>query len=137
MYAFNRDRPVKFNNGTQYIPDIMCINLDGKTKTYFEYERGNHAQKSFDDKCDKMCIATQYLNFVAPNRKELVKKLYPLVHDWVKARGVSEYHNYVVRLTTPTELKKCYLSEHSWLVVFDPTKSVDPIISKINLDFFS
>jgi len=136
VYAFNRDRPVKFNNGTQYIPDVTCVNLDGKTKTYFEYERGNHPQKSFNEKCDKMRVATRVLNFVAPNRQELVKKLYPLVQEWVKARGQSEYHDYLIRLTTPIELRKCYLSEHSWLVVFDPSKSVEPT-SKINLDFFS
>ena len=130
--VFNRDIPVQFNNGTQYIPDVQCLNLDGETKTYFEYERGFHTQKNFDEKLDKMCYATRVLNFVSPNSKELVNRLYPLVKDWVK-RKVGR-RNVIVRLTTPKELQKCNLSDHSWLVVFDLSQGVEPVACKVDLD---
>ena len=132
--AFNRTQPVKFTDGTQYIPDVMCLNHDGKTKTYFEYERGHHSQKNFNEKCDKMRIATKILNFVAPNQKDMVKRLYPLVEEWVKAKGVSEYNDYAIRLTTARTFQKCHLSDQSWLIVFDPTKSLEPITCTVDLD---
>ena len=132
VYAFNRTQPVKFSDGTQYIPDVMCRNLDGKTKTYFEYERGNHTQKNFNAKCDKICFATTVLNFVAPNREDLARKLYPLMKEWVRKKGVFDISSTVVRLTTSKELQTCYLSDESWLIIFDLSKSIEPIICNID-----
>ena len=134
VYTFNRAQPLRFDNGTQYIPDIMCRNLDGKTKTYFEYERGNHTQKDFNAKCDKMCIVTEVLNFVAPNQKDLAKKLYPLIKEWIKKKGSSEYSNTIIRLTTPRDLKACRLNEHAWKIVFDLSQGIEPVICNVQVD---
>jgi len=131
VHVFNRSRPVRFNNGTQYIPDVMCIEHESNGRTYFEYERGNHTQKDFNEKCDKMCIATRYLNFVAPNRKALVNRLYPLAKGWVKKKGCNESSNIIIRLTTSKELQKCQLSDHAWLVVFDLGQSVTPVVCEV------
>ena len=132
--SFNRTQPIEFESGKRYIPDIMCKNWDSDSKTYFEYERGFHNHHNFNEKCEKMRSVTRYLNFVAPNQKELVNRLYPLVKDWIKKIGQFEYHNFLVRLTTPTELQKCHLSNHSWLVVFNPAKSIEPVVCKVKLD---
>jgi len=134
VYVFNRTNPIRFTDGTQYIPDVKCVYPDGKGITYFEYERGFHTQKDFNNKCNKMCVATRVLNFVAPNRKSLIKKVYPLVKEWVKKRGICEFVPSIIRLTTSKELQKCHLSKESWLIVFDNGKSLEPIICKVKLD---
>jgi len=133
VHAFNRAQPEKFSDGTQYIPDIYCTAHEGTLKTYFEYERGFHTQKDFNRKCDKMCNVTRYLNFVAPNRRDLIRRLYPLVKGWVKEKGQCDESNIIVRLTTPKELQKCSLSDESWLIVFKLRKSIDPIICKVEV----
>ena len=74
------------------------------------------------------------LNFVAPNRKDMINKLYPLVKEWVRKKGVCDTGTATVRLTTSKELQKCRLSDASWLIVFDLSKSTELVACKVDLN---
>ena len=133
VHVYNRVNAVKFKDGTQYIPDIICLQNDNRFSVFYEYERGTHTQKDFNAKCDKMCRVTRTMNFVAPNRKIMIKRLLPQIEAWIRTRGRESIVRQIIRLTTSKELQTCSLSDESWLIVFDMSKSDKPE-SKVKLD---
>ena len=96
---------------------------------YIEYERGLQTQSDFNAKCNKMCKVTRFLNFVAPNRGTVLKRLKPQVDAWIASRGKDSLRNIKVRITTPIELRNANINE-AWLVVYDLNRSTDPVINQ-------
>lgn len=134
VHTFNRGNAVKFLDGTQYIPDLICLPREDGPREFYEYERGLHTQKDFNTKCNKMCKATQTLNFVAPNKDIIKRRLYPQVKEWIKSRGQMGIASKIIRITTPKELQKCSLSEESWLIVWDMKQSEKPVVCKMKVN---
>ena len=126
IHIFNRRRAIPLPNHRQYIPDIICIPKQGSYTEYIEYERGTHTQADFEVKCSKMCKVTRYLNFVAPNRTVLLKRLRPQIEAWIASRGVESLRNIRIRLSTPAELRTANINE-AWLVVYDLNKGAAAI----------
>lgn len=121
IHIFNRKRAIPLPNHRQYIPDIICIPKQGSYTEYIEYERGTHVQDDFNVKCNKMCKVTRYLNFVAPNRSVLLKRLQPQIEAWIASRSIESLRNIRIRLSTPMELRTSNISD-AWLIVYDLNK---------------
>jgi len=131
VIAFNRSIAINIGDGRKYIPDITGITEEGE-RIYFEYERGTHTQKDFNEKCNKMCRVTESLNFIVQNKDILEKRLFPQVKEWIKSRGGQRgLQNITIGLTTPVELRKCNLSDESWLIVYNMDVSDTPVINKM------
>lgn len=123
---FNRDRALNISGNRKYIPDVIALPVKGNFTEYIEYERGFHTQPDFNAKCNKMCKVTRFVNFVAPNKTVLTKKLRPQVEAWIRERGIESIKNIRVRLTTPTELRVADPSD-AWLIVYDLSKGPEPV----------
>lgn len=123
---FNRDRAVNISGNRKYVPDIIAFPAKGSYTEYIEYERGYHTQPDFNAKCNKMCKVTRFLNFVAPNRQILIKKLCPQVEAWIQERGIEGIRNIRIRLSTPVELRAAS-STDAWLIVYDLSKGAKPV----------
>ncbi len=125
VHSYNRSQAIPLPNGESYIPDIICI---GRHREYIEYERGNHTQSDFNKKCNKMAQVTRYLNFVAPNKEILSKKIIPQINAWIAARDVKSLRNIKIRATTPLALKESENEDNlNWLVIYDLRKGPDPV----------
>ena len=122
---FNRHNAIEISENKKYVPDIICIPLQGRYSEYIEYERGHHTQQDFNAKCNKMCKVTRFLNFVVPNRGVLSKILRPQIEAWIAERGRDGLRNIKIRITTPTELRMG--ANDAWLIVYDLNKGVQPV----------
>lgn len=126
VHIFNRNRAVSVSGNKQYVPDVIALPNKGNFTEYIEYERGFHTQPDFNAKCNKMCKVTRFVNFVAPNKTVLMKKLRPQVESWIQERGIESIRNIRVRLTTPNELRGSN-PEDAWLIVYDLSKGSEPV----------
>lgn len=126
VHIFNRNRAIHISGNRQYVPDVIALPVKGNFTEYIEYERGFHTQADFNAKCNKMCKVTRFVNFVAPNKTVLIKKLKPQVDAWIKERGLEGIKNIRVRLTTPNELRVADPAD-AWLIVYDLSKDPEPI----------
>ena len=126
IHIFNRKRAIPLPNQRQYIPDIICIPKQGHYTEYIEYERGTHTQDDFNVKCNKMCKVTRYLNFVAPNRSVLLKRLRVQIEAWIASRNIESLRNIRIRLSTPMELRTSNIND-AWLIVYDLNKGAAAI----------
>lgn len=117
----NRKNPIKINEGISYIPDIICVDVNG-VKSYYEYECGNHTQTNFNAKCNKMCSVTSVLNFIVPNRS-CAEKIRSEIEKWIDNRGAASLKNVTVRVNTVLQLEGKSLSDNkNWKYVFEPGK---------------
>lgn len=73
-----------------------------------------------------MCKVTRFLNFVAPNRQVLLKKLRPQIESWIQERGADRIKNIHIRLTTPAELRDSDPT-NAWLIIYDLNKGTEPV----------
>ena len=126
VHIFNRSRAITVSGNRKYVPDVVALPVQGNFTEYIEYERGFHTQPDFNAKCNKMCKVTRFVNFVAPNKTVLMKKLRPQVETWIQERGIESIRNIRVRLTTPSELKNSDPND-AWLIVYDLSKGPEPV----------
>lgn len=126
VHIFNRKRAIPISGDIKYIPDLICIPVKGHYSEYIEYERGTHTQTDFNVKCNKMCKVTRFLNFVAPNRTVVMKRLRPQIDKWIEERGAESLKNIHIRITTPSELRTADIND-AWLIVYDLNKGAEPI----------
>ena len=124
---FNRSRAKPVKGGLQYVADIIAIPVAGKYTEYFEYERGFTKQPDFNAKCNKMAQVMRFLNFIAPNKETIIKRIRPQVDDWIATRGQESLRTLKIRLTTPQELRSP-TGDNAWLVVYDLNKGTEPVI---------
>ena len=119
---------IQINEGTYWIPDIVCVNNEGN-KSYYEYETGHTSQTDFNAKCNKMTKVTDTLNFLAPNGT-VVTTLTDQVSKWVKNRGIGSLKSITVRITSKEQIKgRNLVKNENWKVVFLLNKSEDPKIN--------
>lgn len=126
VQIFNRSRAISISGNRKYVPDVIALPVKGSYTEYIEYERGYHTQPDFNAKCNKMCRVTRFLNFVAPNRSVLIKKLRPQVEAWIQGRGIEGLKNLRIRLSTPAELRIADPAD-AWLIVYDLSKGPEPV----------
>lgn len=126
VQIFNRSRAISISENRKYVPDIIALPITGSYTEYMEYERGYHTQPDFNAKCNKMCKVTRFLNFVAPNRQVLLKKLRPQIESWIQERGADRIKNIHIRLTTPAELRDSDPT-NAWLIIYDLNKGTEPV----------
>lgn len=55
------------NKNVTYIPDILAVFKESNYTCYFEYERGNSADETIIEKCNKMCHFTRNMYFLTNN----------------------------------------------------------------------
>ncbi|MDR0287925.1 MAG: hypothetical protein LBI03_09530 [Clostridiales bacterium] len=125
--VFNRSHPKVLDNGLQYVADLVCVPLQAKYVEYVEYERGNHTYSDFNNKCNKMCKFTRFLNFVVPNREIILKKLKPQIDNWIKSRSQESIKTIKIRVTTPPELQKNENMQDAWILVYDMSQGIEPV----------
>ena len=126
VFVFNRSRAKSVGGGLQYVADIIGIPVAGKYTEYFEYERGFTKQPDFNAKCNKMTQVTRFLNFIAPNKETLIKRLRPQIDEWIATRGQESLRTLKVRVTTPQELRSPS-NDDVWLITYDLSKGTAPI----------
>lgn len=103
----------KISNHRSSIPDIICVK-DGVTY-FYEVECGNHTQKDFNDKCNKLKCLSADIYFIVPT-SEILKKLSIQIEEWIKDSGGRDAlakANITVYLTTIN-----YLATMEWHTVF-------------------
>ena len=119
----------KTNKGSKYKPDIICTEQNNE-KMYIEYERDNHKQSDFSDKCSKMKRVTNTLNFVIPN-KQAVDGMTAKIKRWIMEYGQQRLTGITIRLTTfgnideNTDLRQ----DSNWDYVWHAWKSMEPTIN--------
>lgn len=113
---YNRKNPVivKTKEGEkEYIPDVFCETQNGDIE-YYEYDRANHNQNSFNSKCDKMVKVTNYLNFVTNNKENFIQ-LQRQALAWYEGKNGVCYKNKYLRVTTFDALVK----KEEWTLIID------------------
>lgn len=106
----------------EYIPDLMATTK--KYVEYFEYERDTHTQAEINDKCNKMCAVTKFINFVVPELSA-AKSLKQKVDNWIQARNVMSLKGITVRIGTIRSLDK---ESNRWVFVYNLSEGSTPII---------
>lgn len=82
----NRKRNrIVLSDGSTVIPDVIAFRQDGYYDC-FEVECGNHNQKDFNAKCNKL-VAFRNIIIVGQNRNLVTNKLKDQVDKWIKSRG--------------------------------------------------
>lgn len=125
---YNRKNPVHLEGCSDYIPDIVCTDADGR-KYYMEYECANHSQTSFNGKCQKMCQVTDTLNFIVQNR-EVEAELQSQVARWVENRGLQSLPHITVRITSARQMLGRDVREDSgWHYVYKLKNGTEPVVN--------
>lgn len=116
---FTRKHPFKFKDGTQYIPDIICEDKNGR-KFYLEYEVGTTSQTDLNGKLGKMARVTDTLNIVVPNANVL-SHYSTMISKYIQNKGIGTVSSQTIRLCTITGLQGKDISKNSsWKQVFIP-----------------
>lgn len=112
---------IRLSDGRACIPDV--IGIRGVQRDYFEVECGNHNQRDFDDKCNKLKVITKNIIIVTQNRDRATKALKPQVESWIRSvgRNVLLMTKTWVYLTSISDLKA-----GKWSYIYDMT-SEEPI----------
>jgi len=126
--TFNRNAPKKLENGMNYVADLVCRPLHKRYIEYIEYERGTHSLTEFKVKCNKMSLVSRHLHFVAPNQKVLLNKIKPHIDEWIKSRKIESISNIIIRISTVKEFENCEDIPGAWIMVYDLSKSHEPIV---------
>lgn len=106
----------------EYIPDLIATTE--RYMEYFEYERDKHTQAEINDKCNKMCAITKFINFVVPDLSA-AKSLKQKVDNWIQARNVMSLKGITVRIGTVRSLDK---ESNRWVFIYNLSKGDTPII---------
>ena len=103
----------------QYIPDLVC--KTARYSDFFEYEIGSATQEYFNEKCDKMCQVTRFLNFICPNRNG-AKDLMGKVDRWIASRNITSLKTISVRIGTILSIE-----QGKWLVQYKLAHGAEPV----------
>lgn len=110
-----------------YIPDISCV-LNNGEHIYIEYELGHYTQSEFNTKNNKMFAATNYVNYIVPNKEEAEKIIGKLVKWTATLVKNGRVRHLTVRVTTATAVRGQDLTKNSsWMFVYRPSKDKSPI----------
>ena len=129
-----RKHPIKFDNGEQYIPDIVCTPKTGNKTVYIEYECVNQTGSDLQKKLSKMTKVTDTLNFICPT-KDRCEALNTIISKWISNRSMRSLNGIKVRVssakTLMTGLKngQNFYDDETWQYVFNCGKSKDPKIN--------
>ncbi len=112
---------IHLGDGRSCIPDVIATK--GSHRDYFEVECGNHNQRDFDEKCNKLKVITRNIVIVIQNRDRATKALKPQVESWIRSvgRSVLQMTGTRVYLTSISDLKA-----GKWSYIYDMT-SDEPI----------
>lgn len=107
---------IPLSDGRACIPDV--IGVRGVNRDYFEVECGNHNQRDFDEKCNKLKSITKSIIIVTQNRDTATKALRPQVESWIRSvgRDVLLMTGTRVYLTSISDLKA-----GKWSYIYDMT----------------
>lgn len=131
VQIYNRQSAIYINQETRqcYVPDIICSTDAGKI--YIEYEIGNHNDANFNDKCDKMLIATGQVNFIVANKAGAEKMIERLV-KWAAGKHPTELMLGLTIKVTTSAVDYCNLNdENDWLYIYRPFRDDQPVLNKI------
>lgn len=110
-----KENTTKLMNGEVYIPDIIAKKKQGSIVDYIEVELGNHTQKDFNHKCEKMRMVAKDLYFVVPDADTMNKILTRQISQWVLEKGGKEkLKGTTIYLTTTTKL-----NESKWEIIYN------------------
>lgn len=122
-----RRTPIKFNDGSSCMPDIICTDKNDY-KIYIEYELGNTTQTEFNGKMSKCAKISRYINIIGPNDKAL-DNLKTQVQRWMETKGRS-IDKKVIRLTTASKVKDVnIIKDSNWKMVFRPERGIEPEVN--------
>ena len=77
---------IHLSDGKSVIPDLIC-QTDDNQYYYYEVECGNHNQRDFNTKCNKLKEITTDIYIIGQNRTTVTKKLKPQVEKWIESVG--------------------------------------------------
>ena len=77
---------IHLRGGKSVIPDLVC-QTDNNQYYYYEVECGNHNQRDFNTKCNKLKEITTDIYIIGQNRTTVTKKLKPQVEKWIESVG--------------------------------------------------
>jgi len=110
-----KENTTKLLNGEIYIPDIIAKKKQGSIVDYVEVELGNHTQKDFSHKCEKMRMVSKDIYFVVPDADTMNKILTRQISQWILEKGGKDkLKGTTVYLTTTTKL-----NESKWEIIYN------------------
>ena len=121
---------IKLADGIEYIPDIICIDKNGK-KLYIEYETGTTSQIDFNGKMNKMRKVTDTLNIIVPNLK-VAEDYCTKTKKWIENTGQDALKDITIRISGAEQMKgnKNIRKNESWKYVFLPgLKGTEPVVN--------
>ncbi|MCR5293420.1 MAG: hypothetical protein K6E28_11155 [Eubacterium sp.] len=128
---WNRNNPVKIKtesgeSNISFVPDIVCRDKNGAV-TYIEYELNHYNQKEFNTKCRKILLATDRLNFIAPNNNTAIDLL-DKIKKFVASEGNSNtLRHQLIRVTTALNIKGLDLRrDTNWMYSYKPIIDPEP-----------
>ena len=128
---WNRNHPVHIRkeggeSNIQFVPDIVCRDKNGSV-IYIEYELNHYQQKEFNNKCNKILMATDTLNFVVPN-VDMANDIIDKLKKFVASRGNSSVlRHQEIRVTTAKGLKGVDIRKSSnWMYSYKPIIDSEP-----------
>jgi hypothetical protein len=117
--AFNRKNDKNAGAVHNYIPDLLCVPINGNYQEYIEYVRGTLTKHDIIQKCIKIRKTTTYLNFIVENKPIMEKRIIPKLEAWISTFGSKGPTNTIIRLTTPKKLRDNNGGDNAWQVLFN------------------
>lgn len=105
---------IRLDKGNALIPDIIATFAD--CSDYFEVECGNHKQKDFNEKCNKIASVTDKIIFIGRSFDAITNILKPQIEKWINSIGKEHLreHKKSVCLASIVDIKK-----NRWSYVFN------------------
>lgn len=128
---FNKQNPIDYGSGNNkevYIPDIR-FKENGKTLTFYEYERGNQGQLDYERKMNKLLRVTRYIYFIV-DTKDTLDKMIKIVSKWVDKKNPKELDGCKLKICTATYFRDKLITNKTalWQAEYDFSKSLKPSI---------